>query len=370
MGSIDPQLGPDGDADMEAMKQIPPISQAVPAQGGPAMQTLQPQHPDAYRALPPPHMYGPPYAQPPMGYPQQPAPRQRTAIACRYCRRRKIRCSGFDHSEDGRCTNCQRFQQECVFTPVSAQTQAFVPAHTVYRGQLPPPNTQLYGAYGQPLPANGRDPYGPPPGQYGPPPPGYQHPAMYQPQPGQPQGAPQGEAGRKRGSDEPHTPTLPPPPPGQMQRGSADGSQQYNYPDPMGLPAGAFPASSTVSYYPAPPQAFYGVQPTHYASPIAHSFEGPRDSTSPHAYMLAPTSNGTSDPSSGHRRGTSTSTSESAGEGKREERTSTDSGMVDALNRKDDDSSVMSLDGRQPRMGEMVDVGVQTEDLPPMKESA
>jgi hypothetical protein len=32
-----------------------------------------------------------------------------------------------------------------VFTPVSAQTQAFVPAHTVWRGQQPPPNAQLYG---------------------------------------------------------------------------------------------------------------------------------------------------------------------------------------------------------------------------------
>ncbi|KAK4997727.1 hypothetical protein LTR28_013890, partial [Elasticomyces elasticus] len=75
----------------------------------------------------------------------QPAPRQRTAIACRYCRRRKIRCSGFDTSEDGRCSNCQRFSQECIFTPVSAQTQAFVPAHTVWRGQGGPPQ-QLYGA--------------------------------------------------------------------------------------------------------------------------------------------------------------------------------------------------------------------------------
>lgn len=57
------------------------------------MQTLQPQHPDAYRALPPPNqMYAPPYPHPQMGYPPpQPAPRQRTAIACRYCRRRKVR---------------------------------------------------------------------------------------------------------------------------------------------------------------------------------------------------------------------------------------------------------------------------------------
>lgn len=191
--------------------------------------------------------------QPHQGYPPaQPAPRQRTAIACRYCRRRKIRCSGFEHSEDGRCTNCQRFSQECVFTPVSAQTQAFVPAHTVWRGQNPPANAQLYGAYGQPLPPQAnRDSYpqqqlpAPPPGQqqqqqpgqYPPPPPGYQQQPMY----GQP--LPQ-EAGRKRGTDEPHTPTLPPPNPGAQ-------SQLYSN-------SGASPNPHTPSYppaqhYPQPP---------------------------------------------------------------------------------------------------------------------
>ena len=44
----------------------------------------------------------------------------------------QIRCSGFESSEDGRCSNCQRFNQECIFTPVSSQAQAFVPAHTAY----------------------------------------------------------------------------------------------------------------------------------------------------------------------------------------------------------------------------------------------
>lgn len=210
--------------------QIPPISQAVPQ--GPTMQTLQPQHPDQYRALPaPPQMYAPPYQQPQMPYaPTQPAPRQRTAIACRYCRRRKIRCSGFDQSEDGRCTNCQRFSQECVFTPVSAQTQAFVPAHTVWRGQNPPPNAQLYGAYGQPLPQQGtREPYPQPQqqGQYPPPPQGYQQQPMYPPQ------QPNMQPGNKRPNDEPHTPTLPPPNP--AEQAGQRGSQQYSYPDPTGL---------------------------------------------------------------------------------------------------------------------------------------
>ncbi|KAK3706406.1 hypothetical protein LTR37_012784 [Vermiconidia calcicola] len=284
MAAIDPSLSSDT-ANTNGNNQIPSISQAVPQQG-PAMQTLQPQHPDQYRALPaPPQMYAPPYQQPPpMGYPPaQPAPRQRTAIACRYCRRRKIRCSGFDQSEDGRCTNCQRFSQECVFTPVSAQTQAFVPAHTVWRGQNPPTGTQLYGAYGQPLPQHGnRDPYPPPgpqqPGQYPPPPQGYQQPPMYQQPP-----PPQGGAGQKRSSDEPHTPTLPPPNPGaqaQMpqHRGSADGQQQFGYPDPSGLtPAGASPASSTHSFHSA-------AQP--YYTQSAPSFDASRASSSPHKLGL------------------------------------------------------------------------------------
>ncbi|KAF2209282.1 hypothetical protein CERZMDRAFT_86992 [Cercospora zeae-maydis SCOH1-5] len=252
-------------------KQLPGITAAPP--GPPAMATLQPTHPDQYRALPPPQtMYPPPYAQPQqMGYPPaQPAPRQRTAIACRYCRRRKIRCSGFEQSEDGRCTNCVRFSQECVFTPVSAQTQAFVPAHTVWRGQNPPPNTQLYGAYGQPLPANSRDgQYAPQqqgqpqqPGQYPPPPQGYQQQAMY-PQQGQ-----TANAGTKRANDEPHTPTLPPPNPGEQAQMPQQG--QYGY----GVsPAGASPAFFYhASRYPAQPFPHaYHIPPQ---SP--YSYEAPR----------------------------------------------------------------------------------------------
>lgn len=79
--------------DDDVTTQLPGIT-AAPNQGAPAMATLQPNHPDQYRALPPPQqMYPPPYQQgQQMGYPPaQPAPRQRTAIACRYCRRRKVR---------------------------------------------------------------------------------------------------------------------------------------------------------------------------------------------------------------------------------------------------------------------------------------
>ncbi|KAA8569443.1 hypothetical protein MFRU_004g02220 [Monilinia fructicola] len=88
---------------------------------------------------------------------KQNAPRQRTAIACKYCRRRKIRCSGFNaDGSAGRCSNCERFKQDCIFTPVSSQ-QAFVPIQAVYAangGNTLGPNTQLYGAHGQPLPMN------------------------------------------------------------------------------------------------------------------------------------------------------------------------------------------------------------------------
>lgn len=308
--TIDPALATDtisgNNADDDISKQIGPPPTHAPQQG-PVMATLQPSHPDQYRALPslppPQQMYAPQYPQAQqMGYPPtQPAPRQRTAIACRYCRRRKvrtvkqnmyshirttnqhqIRCSGFDQSEDGRCTNCQRFSQECVFTPVSAQTQAFVPAHTVYRGQNMPPNTQLYGAYGQPLPPGGRDAYPPQqqqPGQYGPPPQGYQQQQpMYAQQPQQggqvaPLQTPNpGDAGRKRANDEPHTPTLPPPNPASQMphRGSGDG--QYAYPDHSAGASAFLPASYPSAY----PSTQY--QPHH----------GSRASSSPHPSNLQP----------------------------------------------------------------------------------
>ncbi|OTB07345.1 hypothetical protein M426DRAFT_249700 [Hypoxylon sp. CI-4A] len=81
---------------------------------------------------------------------QQSAPRQRTSIACRYCRRRKIRCSGYQNSPGGKCTNCIKMNQECVFQPVSSSSStAFVPVSALPNGV--PPGTPLYGAYGQPL---------------------------------------------------------------------------------------------------------------------------------------------------------------------------------------------------------------------------
>uniref|UniRef100_A0A8H7NLN6 Zn(2)-C6 fungal-type domain-containing protein n=1 Tax=Bionectria ochroleuca TaxID=29856 RepID=A0A8H7NLN6_BIOOC len=97
------------------------------------------------------HHYPPEYAQaqaPPMA---QAAPRQRTSIACKYCRKRKIRCSGYQSAPGGKCQNCARMNQECVFQPVSSSSStAFIPVSAVPGGV--PPGTPLFGAYGQPLP--------------------------------------------------------------------------------------------------------------------------------------------------------------------------------------------------------------------------
>ncbi|OKL62794.1 hypothetical protein UA08_01445 [Talaromyces atroroseus] len=154
--------------------QQPPYPQAPPQPQPPSgMAAVHSQvqgSQDPYHRLPPPpapapyqrpDMYAQPGPPPQVVY-QAAAPRQRTAIACRYCRRRKIRCSGFESSPDGRCTNCVRFNQECMFTPVSSQAQAFVPAHAAYphlrnqgqgRGRgYPGDGVVLYGAHGQPLP--------------------------------------------------------------------------------------------------------------------------------------------------------------------------------------------------------------------------
>ncbi|KAF2421241.1 hypothetical protein EJ08DRAFT_702036 [Tothia fuscella] len=299
-----------------SISQPPPPNRAYypPPAGGPpptTLPSLQDFNPGmAVHHPPPPPGYphyapygrGPPdpYGRPPPhgaypGYPppHQPAPRQRTAIACRYCRRRKIRCSGFDQSEDGRCANCQRFSQECVFTPVSAQAQAFVPAHAVYgRGQPPP--TQLYGAYGQPLPPpqpGQQDPYAAsrPPAYTLPSPTGpYAQPPSCPPPPLSAYNERNGANGnRKRRADEPHTPTLPPPNPAStatLPRTMGSDGHDYRYPDPSAVAVS--PASSNTSHQSGPnAQPYYGSQPPARrpspgrASP--YSQDMPRTSSSP-----------------------------------------------------------------------------------------
>ncbi|KAI9670870.1 MAG: hypothetical protein M1817_003755 [Caeruleum heppii] len=263
-----------------------------------------PAHQDPYHN-PPPDMYrGPPQH---MTF-NQPAPRQRTAIACRYCRRRKvgrsrpgemakvladhaqIRCSGFESSEDGRCTNCQRFHQECIFTPVSSQAQAFVPAHTAYpqlrnapmsdrsHPNYPQAPPIIYGAHGQPLRTVPQQGYGAEAG-YGSSPSGA-YPRGYD--------DPHDPTGRKRGQDEPHTPTLPPPLPTSGPSGGPHhlpgrrgSSGEYQYLDPNMGQSAVSPASSAASYhtsYSQGPQAAYYSEPRR--SPPHSSYS--RESNSPH----------------------------------------------------------------------------------------
>ncbi|KAL8654626.1 MAG: hypothetical protein Q9210_001383 [Variospora velana] len=397
----------------------PQQSQAYPNPSTPVqgdMVTLPPpQHqppPDYYRHLPydmyPGHPQDPHRGPPPphhMYQQHQPAPRQRTAIACRYCRRRKIRCSGFEASEDGRCTNCQRFQQECIFTPVSSHASAFVPAHTAYphlrnaapmpqqRGgrplypQGPPP--AIYGAHGQPLgmPMPGQDPNYPPHSHGYPPMPSPAHPypgPMYDdrgpPQPGPPKD--QVSRKRPRSDESPNPPAVhpPPPPPSHEEesshpyhheqgrpaapsgrRGSGGG---YEYPDPTGL-VPVSPASSVTSYqsapYAQPPgqQPYYpgpSQPPPRRASPQSSSYSyeqgsphGSTSSASAYNYaglhppqVLPPRDSGRTPPPK--NKGSSSDSSGQRGKmgihdllGPGEQsggRTSADSSMVKALNRK------------------------------------
>ncbi|KAL3956612.1 hypothetical protein ACCO45_009458 [Purpureocillium lilacinum] len=155
---------------------------------------------------------GPPGVVPPNGYPRPPqgpyqeyapqpggapgmaqaAPRQRTSIACRYCRKRKIRCSGYQNTPGGKCQNCARMNQECIFQPVSSSSStAFIPClaecprNPTVRRVRPAVGSQLR-ARRAPLPASPSR--GPPPG---PAPPNYysQHPAP-PPHPSQPTQSP------------------------------------------------------------------------------------------------------------------------------------------------------------------------------------
>ncbi|KAJ5101110.1 hypothetical protein N7456_007162 [Penicillium angulare] len=280
---------------------------------------------DPYHRLPPPPAGYPPrpdmYGQPPPGngvY-QAAAPRQRTAIACRYCRRRKIRCSGFESSTDGRCTNCVRFNQECMFTPVSSQAQAFVPAHAAYphlrnQGAGRTSGVTLYGAHGQPLP---------------------------------PQHQPQG----------PET-TLPPPqgmyqqypyggPP--LASSSTDPRQSVgamsDYPDPTNLApvsssAPGYPSPSP--YYPPPlpqdrrtsPQSAYAVEARHSSSPHGSPYPPMQQQHQPPPPQGGPTPPPTSTPGGSGRAGLNVRDMLNPGDSNGNGRSSTDSDMLNALNRR------------------------------------
>ncbi|KAL6710882.1 hypothetical protein ACN47E_007939 [Coniothyrium glycines] len=204
---------------------------------GPNEWSRAPPPPDLYRQQPPPP---PQYVQ---QHHQPPAPRQRTAIACRYCRRRKIRCSGFEATEDGRCSNCMRFNQDCIFTPVSAQTQAFVPAHTVWRGVGQPP--PMYGAYGQPLPpASHAEAYGQPARQQ-----------QYLPSP---TAATPPYSAAPAPASQPYYTSQPP------RQGSPQSAYRYEPSRSSSSPhsqAPTTPGAPTTPYYAAPPQPNGALQP-------------------------------------------------------------------------------------------------------------
>ncbi|KAF2454667.1 hypothetical protein BDY21DRAFT_352398 [Lineolata rhizophorae] len=244
--------------------QLPQASTLVPPSPAEPRHDMNGVHAQPYR-LPAPHeMYrGPPPAHDPYRPPHiytaqhQPAPRQRTAIACRYCRRRKIRCSGFDSSEDGRCTNCNRFSQECVFTPVSSQAQAFVPAHAVWRGDGRPP--PLYGAFGQPLRPSQQDAYRPPQQHQGQPPPPQQHPQQPPPPPGMP---PQ---------QQPQQPYTLQSPTASSAASYHTAQQQPGHQPPQPQPYYAAPPQRRSS-----PQSVYSYDPgrTSSSSPLAHGTPG------------------------------------------------------------------------------------------------
>ncbi|KAJ3572566.1 hypothetical protein NPX13_g5008 [Xylaria arbuscula] len=124
-----------------------------------------PYTPEYGRGPAPPGSYPPEFARaaPPSAVIShgQSAPRQRTSIACKYCRRRKIRCSGYANSPGGKCTNCIKMNQECVFQPVSSTSStAFVPVSALPNGVVPP-GMPLFGAYGQPLATGGPSNYPP-----------------------------------------------------------------------------------------------------------------------------------------------------------------------------------------------------------------
>lgn len=232
----------------------------------------------------------------------------------------QIRCSGYEGSPEGRCQNCVRFNQQCLFHPVSSQG-AFVPASAVYgpnarapaatdpqgdyrqppRGQMYPRDGEppmLYGAHGQPLgPVNPRDapPTAYPPGSYGPP--------SYPNGSGPPHHAGSGAHYDYRGQGPPHqdesVSRKRPPPDDDPLNENAYSSQSphpssrprthdsrsnsngngYDYPEPSNI-APTSPATSTMSYQSHHPPSYYpnGTQAqVRNASPqSAHSFDSPR----------------------------------------------------------------------------------------------
>ncbi|KAF5706689.1 hypothetical protein FMUND_11425 [Fusarium mundagurra] len=121
------------------------INPNVPAYGPPPPVT-QHQYPPPPPAPFAAHGYPPPapfsfYGTGP-GTPS--SPRQRNSIACRSCRKRKIRCGGKGNTAGGKCLNCFRRNQECIFSDIKP-VSAFVPVP--FGPRFAPP----YGPFGEPF---------------------------------------------------------------------------------------------------------------------------------------------------------------------------------------------------------------------------
>ncbi|KAK7974240.1 hypothetical protein PG989_016088 [Apiospora arundinis] len=176
----------------------------------------------------------------------------------------------------GKCTNCIKMNQECIFQPVSSSTStAFVPVSALQNGI--PPGTQLFGAYGQPLggPSNAQPGGGP----YSTGPPGYDQPLpsptgsfnSYPEERGEPSAA---GMRRPRPPEEEHSMRLPPP---------------TTFPDDNSRRRSPSSSSSPNHLAPYAPLAVQGTQPSGYDSrtppPRASSSGPPVSGTSASSVM-------------------------------------------------------------------------------------
>ncbi|KAM9877614.1 hypothetical protein VDGL01_08350 [Verticillium dahliae] len=78
---------------------------------------------------------------------------KRTSVACKYCRKRKIRCGGPQSGSEERCKNCSKLNRECIFAPASPISLIAVTPHPS-RSAGGPLGRTMYGPSAQPPPSN------------------------------------------------------------------------------------------------------------------------------------------------------------------------------------------------------------------------
>ncbi|KAJ5733044.1 hypothetical protein N7533_013491 [Penicillium manginii] len=228
-------------------------------------------------------------------------------------------------ASDGRCTNCIRFNQECMFTPVSSQAQAFVPAQVAYPhlrnqqagGRGSNPGMTLYGAHGQPLPPQQQ------PDSTLPPPQGMYHPYGRPPMDGAPQ---------------PLASSMPDP----RQPGRRSSGSGFDYPDPTNL-APVTPASAPGYQGHTAPGPYHPTPHDRRTSPQSSYGYDARHSSSPHSSPYPPMTQGgptpppppTSTPGGSARSGLNVRDMLNPGNNDPSQgRSTTDSDMLNALNRR------------------------------------